>query len=115
MNKTDFDNKLISFNKRITSNKTKHLEDQKKINSLITKDYNFFLGRIYVASNDGFQNTYVYQSKLDTFELKKDKGTGYVLNWGSKGAYNSKLNPLYNTFLYSIKLSGYKMEKKLIL
>ena len=24
--KTDFDNKLISFNKRITSNKTKHLK-----------------------------------------------------------------------------------------
>ena len=29
-NKTDFDNKLISFNKRITSNKTKHLEVKKK-------------------------------------------------------------------------------------
>ena len=29
-NKTDFDNKLRSFNKRITSNKAKHLEVQKK-------------------------------------------------------------------------------------
>ena len=36
--KTDFDNKkLTSFNKGITSNKTKHLEVQKKLNSLITK------------------------------------------------------------------------------
>ena len=26
VNKTDFDNKLASFNRRITSNKTKHLE-----------------------------------------------------------------------------------------
>ena len=26
VNKTDFDNKLISFNERITSNKTKHLK-----------------------------------------------------------------------------------------
>ena len=26
LNKTDFNNKLTSFNKRITSNKTKHLE-----------------------------------------------------------------------------------------
>ena len=42
MNKTDFDNKLISFNERITSNKTKHLEVKKKLNSLITKGYNFF-------------------------------------------------------------------------
>ena len=40
--KTDFDNKLTSFNKRVTLNSTKHLEVQKKLNSLITKDYNFF-------------------------------------------------------------------------
>ena len=37
VNKTDFDNKLTSFNKQITSNKTKHLEVQKKLNSLIPK------------------------------------------------------------------------------
>ena len=46
MNKTDFDNELRSFNKQITSNKTKHLETQKKINNLTTNDYHFFLGRI---------------------------------------------------------------------
>ena len=43
VNKTDFDNKLTSFNRRITSNKTKHLV-QKKLNSLMTNDYKFFLG-----------------------------------------------------------------------
>ena len=46
MNKTDFDNKLTSFNKRINSNKTKHLEVQKKLNIILERDYNFFLGRI---------------------------------------------------------------------
>ena len=40
--KTYFDNKLITFNKEITSNKTKHLEVQNKLNSLMTKDYNFY-------------------------------------------------------------------------
>ena len=45
--KTDFDNKLTSYNRRITSNKTKKLEVQKKLNSLITNDYSFFLDRIY--------------------------------------------------------------------
>ena len=60
VNKTDFDNILKSFNKRIASNKANHLEVQKKLNSLITKNYNFFLGRIYCASNDGSQNTFVY-------------------------------------------------------
>ena len=105
MNKTDFDNKLTSFNRRIPSNKTKHLEVQKKLNSLITKDYNFFLGRIYFTSNDVSQSTFVYQPTLDTLELKKV--TDYILSWKSNGVFNSKLKPLYTTFLSSIKLSEY--------
>ena len=107
--KTNFDNKLISLNRKITSNKTKYLEVQKKLNSLITKGYNFFFGRIYFTSNDGSQNTFVYQQATDTLELKKDKGTDYVLSWKSKGVFNSKLKPLYIAFLHSIKLFGYKM------
>ena len=38
VSKTDFDKKLVSCNKRIISNKTKHLEVQEKPNSLTTKD-----------------------------------------------------------------------------
>ena len=79
VNKTDFD-KLTSFNRRITSNKTKHLEVDKKLNILITNAYNFFSRRIYFTSNDGSQNTFVYQPTLDTLGLKKDKGTDYVLS-----------------------------------
>ena len=41
MKKTDFDNKLSSFSRRITSYKTKYLEVQKKLDGPITKDYNF--------------------------------------------------------------------------
>ena len=73
VSQTDFDNKLTSFNKRITSNKTKYLEFQKNLNSLIKKDYDFFLGRIYFTSNDGSHNTFVYQPTLDILELKKVK------------------------------------------
>ena len=71
VNKTDFDKKLTSFNRGITSNKAKHLEVQKKLDSLITKDYIFFLDRIYFTSNNGSQNTFVYQPALDTLKLKK--------------------------------------------
>ena len=60
LNKTNFDNKLTSFNKQIISNKIKHLEVQKCVNSLITNDYIFFLGRIYFTSNDGSQTKFVY-------------------------------------------------------
>ena len=101
MNKTDFDKKLASFNRKITSNKTKYLEVQKKLNSPITKYYNFFLSRIYFTSNDWSQNM---------SELKKEKQTDYVLSWKSNGVYNSKIKPLYTAFLHTRKPSGYKME-----
>ena len=80
MSKIDFDNKLISFNRNITSNKTKYLEVPKKLYSLITKDFHVFLGRIYFRSIDESQNTFAYLPTLDTIELKKDKGTDYVLS-----------------------------------
>ena len=83
-----------------------------KANSLITKEYNFFFGRIYFTSNDGSQNTFIYLPTLDTLELKKEKCTNYVLSWKSKEMYNSKLKPLYTAFLHSIKLSEYRMEIK---
>ena len=78
----------------------------------MTKDYNFLLGRIYFTSNDGFQNTFVYPPTLDTLELKKDKGTAYIFSWKSKGVFNSKLKPLYTTFLNSIRLSEYRIGIK---
>ena len=109
--KTDFNNKLTSFIKRITSIK-KTFRSSKKLNSLITKDYNFFLGKIYFTNNDGSQNTFVCQPTLDVLELKKEKGTDYVLSWKSKGVSNSKLKPLYTAFLNIIKLSGYRIGIK---
>ena len=45
--KTNFDNKLTNFNRKITANKTKYLGVRMKLNSKITIDYNFFLSRIY--------------------------------------------------------------------
>ena len=103
VNKTDFDNKLTRFNEQITSNKTKYVEVQKKLESLIINDYNFFLGRICFTSNDGSQKKFVYQPKLHTLELKKDKGSDYVLSWKSKRLFDSKLKP-FTIFLNSIKL-----------
>ena len=107
MSKTDFDKKLANFNRKITPNKTKYSEVQKKLNSLITNYYNFFLGRMYFTSHDGSQNTFFYQIALNILELKIDKGTDYILTWKSNGVYNSKRKPLCTTT--SIKLSKYTM------
>ena len=81
-------------------------------NSLTTKDYYFFSSRIYFTSNDESQNIFVYQPILDTLELERDKDTDYVLNWKSKGLFNSKPKPLCNAFLQSIKLSEHRIGRK---
>ena len=41
MNKTGFANKRTDFNRQITSNKPKHLEVQKKLNSLRRNEHTF--------------------------------------------------------------------------
>ena len=69
---------------------------------------------MYFMSNDGCGNMFVYQPTVDTLELKKCKGTDYVISWKSKGVYNSQLKPLYTAMLHSITLSGYRMGMKLI-
>ena len=109
VSKTDFDNELTSFNKRIILNKTKPLEVQKKRSSLITKDYNFFLGRIYFMSNDRSQKICLL---TNTLYLKKDKGTDFVFSWKLKGVYNSKLKSLYTAFLHRVKLSEHRIGIK---
>ena len=108
VSKNGFDNKLMSFNKRITSKKIKYLEVHQKINSLTTKNYNVFSGRIYFTNDDGSQNMFVYEPTVDTLECK---GTDYVLSWKSKKVYTSKLKPLYTALFPSIKISGYRMGK----
>ena len=102
MSKTDFDNKLINFNKRITS----------KIIIII-----FFLGRIYFTSNNGCQSTFVYQPTLDTLELKKIKVLIMFLVENQREyiiiLYNyGIIIPLYTASLHSIKVSEYRIGIK---
>ena len=99
--------KLTSFNNRITSNKTKKLEVEKKLDSLIIKY--FFFGRIYFPSNDGSQNVFVYQPTFDVLELKTEKGTEYIIGWKAKGLYSSKLTALLVAFLSNVKYFGIKI------
>ena len=77
VSKTDFDNKLISFYKRITSNKTKYLEVHKKLNSLTTIDYDLFLGRIYFRSDNRSQN--MFGLSANPWYVRVKKGLRYWL------------------------------------
>ena len=50
---------------------------------------NFF----FFFGDDSFQNIFVYQTTFSMLELKKDKITDYVIDWKSKGLFESKLFP----------------------
>ena len=75
--------------------------EQDKIVKLQTHDWSYFFDKHFF--DDGFENRFIYQSTLNTLELKKSKGTEYVIGWKSKVVYTSKLTPLYTHFLHSIK------------
>ena len=53
---------------------------------------------------------FVYQPTNDTLELRKDKGTDYLIGWKSKEVYTSKITSLYTVFLHNTKFSVYKIR-----
>ena len=58
--KTDFHAKLSSVNRKITTNKTKHLLVENELNKLKTFDSSYFIGRSHF-DKDGTQNYLVFQ------------------------------------------------------
>ena len=60
--------------------------EQDEIVKLETHDLSYLLGKNFFG-DDGSQNMFIYQPKLSTLELKKDKDTNYVFSWKSKGVY----------------------------
>ena len=82
MTKTDFDAILSSFNRKITSNKTKHLLVQNEQKKLKTLDSIYSRGKSHFEE-DGTQNYLVFQplnkyfkiiANTEFISLRKSKG-----------------------------------------
>ena len=80
--KTDFDAKLSSLNRKITSNKTKHVLVENELNKLKTFDSSYFIGKSHFEE-DGVQNYLVFQPLNKYFKVIAS--TNYVSSWQSKG------------------------------
>ena len=61
--KTDFDAKLLSLNRKITSNKTKHALVENELNQLKTFDSGYFIGKSHFEE-DGVQNYLVFSISI---------------------------------------------------
>ena len=64
---TDFDNKLISINTKINSNKTKHVLVENEFKKLQVFDSSYFRGKINFVGDDGTQNYLVFQPMYKYF------------------------------------------------
>ena len=73
--KTDFDNKLLSLNKKITSNKTKHSIVENELKKLETFDSIYFRGKSHFEE-DGTQNYLVFQPMYRYFRRIVGVGSG---------------------------------------
>ena len=67
----DFHFKLSSLNRKITSNKTKHLLIDNELKKLKTFDLSYFIGKSHF-DEDGAQNYLVFQPILRYFTLNSN-------------------------------------------
>ena len=92
--KTDFDAKLSSLNRKITSNKSKHLLVENELEKLKTFDSSYFIGKSHFEE-DGTQNYLVFQPMYRYFKRIAGVGNGnYIYYWQSKGLSDEKINSI---------------------
>ena len=76
---------MLSLNKKITSNKAKHLLVENELNKLKNFDLSYFIGKSHFEQ-DGTQNYLVFQPIIRYFKVNTIINVAdYVLSWESKG------------------------------
>ena len=101
--KTDFDAKLSTLNKKITSNKTKDLLVENDLNQLKTFDSSH-------VEEDGTQNCLASQPLNKYFKFITN--TLSILSWQSKGLSTENIDPPTATLAPSINYVGNKIIVK---
>ena len=86
--KTDFDDNLKNWDKKVSSNKSKHLLVENEVKALQTFDSSLFIGQSYFF-NDGAQLYLIFQPLYYT--LKRLGNTEKIVLWKSKGLSTEKL------------------------
>ena len=92
---------MSSLNRKITSNKTKHVLVENELNKLKTFDSSYFIGKSHFEE-DGTQNYLVFQPMYRYFKIIAGVGNGsHIDYWESKGLSDEVIN--------SIKMSNYSV------
>ena len=113
MTKTDFDAKLSSLNRKITSNKTKHVLVENKLNKSKTFDSGYFVGKSHFEE-DGVHNYLVFQPLNKYFKVITNANTKYISSWRSKGlSYESIKPPATSDYKLNPKVNYYGTTTRL--
>ena len=81
---------MSSLNRKITSNKSKHLLVENELKKLKTFDSSYFIGKSHFEE-DGTQNYLVFQPINKYFKVITN--TDYVSSWKSKGLSAESIKP----------------------
>ena len=92
--KTDFNAKLSSLNRKVTSNKTKHLLVENELKKLKRFDSSYFIGKSHFEE-DGAKNYLVFPPVYRHFKIIAGVGNGrYIYYWQSKGLSDERINSI---------------------
>ena len=83
---------MSSLNKKVTSNKTKHLLVENELNKLKTFDSSYFIDKSQFEE-DGTQNYLVFQLIIRYFKVNATTKTDYVSPWKYKGLSAESIKP----------------------
>ena len=84
---------MSSHNRKITSNKTKHLLVENELNKLKTFHSSYFIGKSH-SDEDGSQNYLVFQPIVRYFKVNTIISvTDYIFSWKSKGLSAENIKP----------------------
>ena len=101
--KTDFDAKLSTLDRKITSNKTRYL--------LIGKEISYLHGKNYF-DEDGTQNYYIFQAISKYFKVAYVNDVNYILSWKSRGLNDIKSQSIKtNNYLLNPRIDIYDTSK----
>ena len=98
--KTDYDtkvgeieNRMISLNRKIVSNKTKDISIENELKKLKTFDLSYFRGKNHF-DEDGNQNYYIFQPISKYLKVTYVNDINYVLSWKSRGLNDVKIESI---------------------
>ena len=112
--KTDFDVKLLSRNRKIAANISKHLLVENELKKLKTFDSTYYRGKSHFEE-DGTQNYLVFQPMYRYFKRVVGVGSGnYIYVWKSKGMSDENVTSLPTSdYSFNLQLSCFGTKTRL--